>query len=58
MRRFDYSAPEPLSEALSIIQERGGGRLLAGGTDLVIQMREAGLRIGACAAWPKHRRCR
>ncbi|MGB6838486.1 MAG: xanthine dehydrogenase family protein subunit M [Dehalococcoidia bacterium] len=44
MRRFDYYAPGSLSEALSILQERGdGGKLLAGGTDLLVQMREAGL---------------
>jgi len=44
MRRFDYYAPGSLSEALSILQERGNGcRLLAGGTDLLVQMREAGL---------------
>lgn len=44
MRRFEYYAPGSLSEALSILQEHGdGGRLLAGGTDLLVQMKEAGL---------------
>jgi CO/xanthine dehydrogenase FAD-binding subunit len=45
MRRFDYYAPLSLSEALSILRERGdGGRVLAGGTDLLVQMKEVGLR--------------
>jgi carbon-monoxide dehydrogenase medium subunit len=45
LKRFDYLAPEGLDEALAILRERGdGGRLLAGGTDLVVQMKEAGLR--------------
>lgn len=44
MRRFDYFAPESLDEAVAILRERGdGGRLLAGGTDLLVQMKEAGL---------------
>lgn len=44
MRRFDYYAPQSLSEALSILRDRGdGGRVLAGGTDLLVQMKEAGL---------------
>jgi carbon-monoxide dehydrogenase medium subunit len=44
LKRFDYLAPESLEEALAILRERGdGGRLLAGGTDLVVQMKEAGL---------------
>ena len=44
MKRFDYFAPESLDEAVAILRERGdGGRLLAGGTDLVVQMKEAGL---------------
>jgi carbon-monoxide dehydrogenase medium subunit len=44
LRRFDYFAPESLSEAIAILRERGdGGKLLAGGTDLVVQMKEAGL---------------
>ena len=44
MKRFDYFAPESLEEAVAILRERGdGGKLLAGGTDLVMQMKEAGL---------------
>jgi carbon-monoxide dehydrogenase medium subunit len=45
LKRFDYFAPESLDEAVAILREHGdGGRLLAGGTDLVVQMKEAGLR--------------
>jgi carbon-monoxide dehydrogenase medium subunit len=44
LKRFDYLAPESLEEALAILRERGNGcKLLAGGTDLVVQMKEAGL---------------
>ena len=44
MKRFDYFAPESLEEAVAILRGRGdGGRLLAGGTDLLVQMKEAGL---------------
>jgi CO/xanthine dehydrogenase FAD-binding subunit len=44
LKRFDYFAPESLEEAVAILRERGdGGRLLAGGTDLLVQMKEAGL---------------
>ncbi|HLB27482.1 MAG TPA: xanthine dehydrogenase family protein subunit M [Dehalococcoidia bacterium] len=41
MRRFEYFAPQSLSEALTLFRERGeGGRALAGGTDLVPQIKE------------------
>jgi len=44
MRRFEYFAPQSLNEALSLLKERGNGvKLLAGGTDLLVQMKEAGL---------------
>jgi CO/xanthine dehydrogenase FAD-binding subunit len=44
LKRFDYFAPESLDEAIAILRERGdGGRLLAGGTDLLVQMKEAGV---------------
>lgn len=44
MKRFDYFAPTTLDEAVSLLQERGdGGKVLAGGTDLLVQMKEAGL---------------
>ncbi|MCH8066157.1 MAG: FAD binding domain-containing protein, partial [Chloroflexi bacterium] len=44
MRRFEYFAPESVDEAVSLLQERGDGvKLLAGGTDLLVQMKEAGL---------------
>jgi carbon-monoxide dehydrogenase medium subunit len=44
VKRFDYYAPASLDEALNIARDRGeGGRFLAGGTDLLVQMKEAGL---------------
>lgn len=46
LRRFDYVAPRSLSEALSAFREKGGGgRALAGGTDIVVQMKEGGARF-------------
>ena len=44
MRRFEYFVPESVDEAVSLLRERGDGvKLLAGGTDLLVQMKEAGL---------------
>lgn len=41
MPRFEYFAPQSLPDALTLLQERGeGGRVLAGGTDLVVQVKE------------------
>jgi carbon-monoxide dehydrogenase medium subunit len=43
LKTFEYFAPESLPEALSLLQERGEeGRPLAGGTDLVVQVKEGG----------------
>jgi CO/xanthine dehydrogenase FAD-binding subunit len=43
LRKFAYFAPQSLSEALAVFQEQGeGGRALAGGTDLVVQVKEGG----------------
>lgn len=40
MREFDYQAPRSLSEALAILaQSNGNARALAGGTDLIDQMK-------------------
>jgi carbon-monoxide dehydrogenase medium subunit len=48
MRRFEYFAPQTLDEALALLKERGDGvRLLAGGTDMLVQMKEAGLHPSA-----------
>ena len=44
MHRFEYHAPTSLDEALALLKEHGDGvKLLAGGTDLLVQMKEAGL---------------
>ena len=46
MRTFEYSAPETIDEAVSLLKEAGGSaRLLAGGTDLVVQMKERATRF-------------
>ena len=44
MRRFQYFAPRSIDEAVSLLREHGDGvKLLAGGTDLVVHMKEGGL---------------
>ena len=44
MKRFEFFAPQSLQEAVTLLRERGDGvRLVAGGTDLTVQMKEAGL---------------
>ena len=44
MRPFAFYAPASLPEALALLREQGqGGRLLAGGTDLLVQMKERDL---------------
>ncbi len=45
MRTFDFHAPTALDEALSLLREANGARPLAGGTDLVVQMKEAATRF-------------
>ena len=48
MHRFQYFAPQSLDEAVTLLKERGdGAKLLAGGTDLLVQMKEAGLHPGS-----------
>ena len=43
MRRFKYFAPQSLAEAVTLLKERGDGvKLLAGGTDLLVQMSAGG----------------
>ena len=43
LKTLEYFAPKSLPEALSLLQERGEeGRALAGGTDLVVQVKEGG----------------
>lgn len=41
MKSFDYSAPRTVAEAVSLLAEKGDrARVLAGGTDLLVQVRE------------------
>lgn len=43
MRAFGYFAPTSLAEAVAVLDREGpGGRLLAGGTDLLVQAKERG----------------
>ncbi|HJM74672.1 MAG TPA: xanthine dehydrogenase family protein subunit M [Dehalococcoidia bacterium] len=47
MRRFDYYRASSVDQAISLLDEHGeGGMLLAGGTDLLVQIKEAGLNPG------------
>ena len=44
MRRFDYYRASSVDQAIALLDEHGeGGMLLAGGTDLLVQIKEAGL---------------
>ena len=44
MRDFEYKAPATINEAVTLLAERGSeARVLAGGTDIIVQLRE-GLR--------------
>ncbi|MCH8008773.1 MAG: xanthine dehydrogenase family protein subunit M [Chloroflexi bacterium] len=44
MHRFKYHAPTSLDEAVALLKEHGDGtKLLAGGTDLLVHMKEGGL---------------
>lgn len=39
MRWFDYAAPETVPEAIALLAKRAHARVLAGGTDLLVQLR-------------------
>jgi carbon-monoxide dehydrogenase medium subunit len=48
LRAFEYHAPTSLNEAISLLQEyREAARPLAGGTDLVVQMKENATKFPA-----------
>jgi len=42
VRRFDYAAPTTIDEASQLLASNQNARPLAGGTDLLIQMKERG----------------
>jgi carbon-monoxide dehydrogenase medium subunit len=44
MRAFAYHAPKSLAEAVAVLEREGrGGRVIAGGTDLLVQAKERGV---------------
>jgi CO/xanthine dehydrogenase FAD-binding subunit len=46
VKGFEYFAPGTLDEAIALFTERGeGGRAVAGGTDIVVQMKESATRF-------------
>ncbi|PYV44714.1 MAG: carbon monoxide dehydrogenase, partial [Acidobacteria bacterium] len=46
MQAFDYVAPGNLAEALGLLKEKGDrARVLSGGTDLIVQVREDKRRV-------------
>lgn len=48
MQAFDYYAPSTLSAALDLLRQRGEtARPMAGGTDLIVQLREGRKKAGA-----------
>jgi len=48
LRAFEYHAPTTLNEAISLLQQHGdSARALAGGTDLVVQMKENATKFTA-----------
>lgn len=48
LSHFDYHAPTTVEEAIGLLQSRGpGARVMAGGTDLLVKMRHAGLKATA-----------
>ena len=45
MRRFDYERPGTLAGAIALLADAGvGARILAGGTDLVVGLRDDSIR--------------
>jgi carbon-monoxide dehydrogenase medium subunit len=44
MRRFDFHAPSTLDEALALLKRGDGVRLLAGGTDLLVHLKQGDAR--------------
>jgi CO/xanthine dehydrogenase FAD-binding subunit len=44
LKEFEFSAPTSMAEAIALLA--GGGRPLAGGTDLIVQMREGRRAVG------------
>jgi len=45
VKAFDYHSPTTVDEAVQLLHAQTGGRPLAGGTDIVVQMKEAATRF-------------
>ena len=46
MQAFDYAAPHSVDEAVSLLEQRGDqARMLGGGTDIIVQVREGRRRV-------------
>lgn len=47
MQAFDYAAPRGIEEAVALLADRGEeARVLAGGTDIIVQVREGRRQVG------------
>ena len=44
MKNFDYIAPESIGEAIALLSQ--GGKVMAGGTDLIVEMRDRAVQPG------------
>jgi CO/xanthine dehydrogenase FAD-binding subunit len=58
LRSFDYYRPQDLAETLSLLGERPGVSILAGGTDLLVKMRRGDLRPSSVVDIKKLKECR
>ncbi|QTA87123.1 FAD binding domain-containing protein [Desulfonema magnum] len=45
LSHFDYYAPTTVADAISLLQSKPDAHVMAGGTDLLIKMRHAGLKL-------------
>lgn len=45
--RFDYFSPESLGEAIEILKQNGDAKVMAGGTDLLVRIKEGATKTGA-----------
>ena len=59
MRAFAYERPSRLDDAVALLAEHGpDARLLAGGTDLIIRIRDGSIQPRIVVDVKRHRRAR